>query len=67
MGTHIQDSGLTNQPKFEVEKLADSFPSATFMRDKVYDMATKCVLQAADQLKGKPVHLATDKGMIYML
>jgi hypothetical protein len=64
---HIQDSGLTNQPNFYVKKSANSFPSVSFLQNKVYDMATMCTLQVADKLKGKPVHFGTDKGMIHML
>jgi hypothetical protein len=67
MGTHIEDSGLTNLKNFDVEKCENSFPSGTFMREKLYHTATMCKEQIAKKLEGKPVHLATHKGMIHML
>jgi hypothetical protein len=67
MGTHIEDSGLTSLKNFDVEKCGKSSPSATFMRDKLYHTATMCIEQIAEELDGKPVHLATDKGMLHML
>jgi hypothetical protein len=67
MGTHMYDSGLTIQPKFSLPRFTTSFPSAPFMRGQMYELATMCIIQMANKMKGLPVHLATDKGMIHML
>jgi hypothetical protein len=37
------------------------------MREKMYHTATMCIEQIAEELDGKPVHLAVDKGMLHML
>lgn len=67
MGTHLADFKLWRTFKFELEKYVTSFPSATFMRDKVYVIATMCTMQIGETLAGKPVFLGTDKGMIHMV
>jgi hypothetical protein len=67
MGAHIEDSGLPNQNNFDMEKCVKSSPSGTFMREKLHHTATMCIMQMADEMDGKPVHLAVDKGMLHML
>ena len=65
MGTHLADAGLHTVSKFDPKKYVTSYPGATFMREKLYDTATMCTIQMAEFFDGKPVCLATDKGMLH--
>jgi hypothetical protein len=67
MGSHLANAGLHTVSKFELKKYVTSYPSATFMREKLYITATMCMIQMAEFFHGKPVFLATDKGKIQMV
>ena len=67
LGLHLFDSGICSGNKFDLEKYVKSFPCDKFLRQRVYKVAAMCTMSISVFFTGKPVFLASDKGMIHMV
>jgi hypothetical protein len=67
LGLHLFDSGYCSGKKFDIEKYVKSFPCDKFLRQRVYKVAAMCTISISVFFTGKPVFLASDKGMIHMV